>query len=362
VVLVTSKAEREMKIEGLEMGADDYVTKPFHPRELMARVRSLVKLRLVQEELAVRNKLLESTNEELRNAMEELREAGAQLVKSERLAAVGELAAGVAHEVNNPINYALNAIKTLQMYVEDVRKVVGRISALDLGDRTALDAHLAEIASLREEVEFDEIAETLGELGQIVTEGLERTSRLVSDLRDFAAPGDRGTSQVDVSRGLESTLQLMGHTLEGGGIEVRRHLEPELPAVTGDPRALNQVFLNLLKNAAEAFEGGRGVIDVRTFQQGGWILVEIQDDGPGVALEAADRLFEPFFSTKEAGRGSGLGLSITQRIVSEHGGRVEHVRPEEGGSCFRIHLPVAGTNEGTAAAEAAEAGGAARAT
>ena len=360
VVLVTSKAEREMKIEGLERGADDYVTKPFHPRELMARVRSLVKLRLMQEELGIRNALLESTNEELRSTMEELREAGAQLVKAERLAAVGELAAGVAHEVNNPVNFALNAMKTLQSYVGDVQEVTARVATLDLDDRDALDARLAEISALRSELEFDQVTDALAELGGIVSEGLERTSRLVGDLRDFAAPGDRGTCEVDVVRGLESTLQLMGHTLSNEGIEVRRTMDLDLPSVVGDARALNQVFLNLLKNAAEAFEGRRGVIDVRAFQQGGWILVEIQDDGPGVADDVAARVFEPFFTTKEAGRGSGLGLSITQRIVSEHGGRIELELPDEGGSCFRIHLPLAresGSEAPSAEAAGAEPGG-----
>jgi signal transduction histidine kinase len=359
VVLVTSKAEREMKIEGLELGADDYVTKPFHPRELMARVRSLVRLRQMQEELAIRNALLESTNEELRSTMEELREAGAQLVKAERLAAVGELAAGVAHEVNNPVNFALNAIKTLRSYVGDVREVTGRIASLDLQDRDALDARIGEINALREELGFDQVAEALAELGDIVAEGLERTSRLVGDLRDFAAPGERGRIEVDVGRGLGSTLQLMGHTLARDGIEVRTQIEPDLPPVVGDARALNQVFLNLLKNAAEAFEGQRGVIDVRAFQREGWIHVEIQDDGPGVAPEVAPRLFEPFFTTKEAGRGSGLGLSITQRIVDEHGGRVAFLRPEQGGSCFRIELPVAGSRPDPAGStDAQTAGGA----
>jgi signal transduction histidine kinase len=138
----------------------------------------------------------------------------------------------------------------------------------------------------------------------------------------------------------------MGHNLVTSGVEVRLDLEPELPPVLGDARAINQVFLNLLKNAAEAFEGHRGVIDVRAFRQEGWILLEIQDDGPGVAPEIAARLFEPFFTTKEAGRGSGLGLSITQRIVDEHGGRIEFVRPEQGGSCFRIRLPAAGARSG----------------
>jgi signal transduction histidine kinase len=340
VVLVTSKAEREMKIEGLELGADDYVTKPFHPRELLARVRSLVRLRRVQDELAVRNALLESTNEELQSTMEELREAGAQLVQAERLAAVGELAAGVAHEVNNPVNFALNAIKTLRMYVDDIGKVARQIAELDAAEPDRLPQRLQELDDLREQLQFDEAADALTELGGIVAEGLERTSRLVGDLRDFASPGDQGTAEVDVLRGLRSTLQLVSHSLSEAGVHASIELPDTLPPVEGDARALNQVFLNLLKNAAEAFERRGGEVHVRAVPEGGWILVEIRDDGPGVAAELRDRIFEPFFSTKEAGRGSGLGLSISRRIVSEHGGTLELECGPDGGSCFRVRLPI----------------------
>jgi signal transduction histidine kinase len=342
VVLVTSKAEHEMKIEGLEQGADDYVTKPFHPRELLARVRSLVRLRRLQEELGIRNALLESTNEELRSTMQELHEAGAQLVQAERLAAVGQLAAGVAHEVNNPVNFALNAMKTLRAYVADVRSVTERVAALDLTRGDVLESELADIAALRERLDFEQVGEALLELGEIVTEGLERTARLVGDLRDFATPGERRSSDVDVRRGLESTLQLMRPAMDQAGVEVRAEIAELLPAVEGDASALNQVFLNLLKNAAEAFEGGRGTIHVRAISEGSSVLVEIQDDGPGVAVELRARVFDPFFSTKAAGKGSGLGLSITRRIVKEHGGRIDLLSPESGGTCFRVRLPGSG--------------------
>jgi signal transduction histidine kinase len=339
VVLVTSKAEREMKVEGLELGADDYVTKPFHPRELLARVRSLVRLRRMQDELADRNALLEETNSELRSTMDELRNAGTQLVQAERLAAVGELAAGIAHEVNNPVNFALNAIRTLQTYVEDIQKVAHHVAELDARDPDRLGLQLDELDALRDHLQFDEAAEALGELGAIVAEGLERTSRLVGDLRDFAAPGDQRTADVDLARGLGSTLQLVSHKLAEANVDATLVVPEPLPAVEGDARALNQVFLNLIKNAAEAFEGGRGAIQVRAVQEGSSILVEIRDDGPGIAPELRGRVFEPFFSTKEAGQGSGLGLSISRRIVEEHGGSIELESEEGSGSCFRIRLP-----------------------
>jgi signal transduction histidine kinase len=355
VVLVTSKAEREMKIEGLEGGADDYVTKPFHPRELLARVRSLVRLHRLGEELAERNALLESTNEELQVAMQELKEAGAQLVHAERLAAVGELAAGVAHEINNPVNFAVNAVHTLCAQVEDVCRVVEAARAIDprrpdqFGDR--VEAFLA----LRAEVGFDELVGSLAELASIVTQGLDRTAALVGDLRDFAGPDGRRRAAIDVCRGLRSTLRLMGHGLAEAGIQVEIALPDALPAVEGEPRALNQVFLNLLRNAAEAIAGRRGTIHVTARAEEGSVLVEIRDDGPGLPPEVRERLFEPFVTSREAGGGTGLGLSICRRIVCEHGGEIAIGPGAEGGTVASVRLPTRRRAESAATREGADA-------
>jgi len=347
VVLVTSKAEREMKIEGLELGADDYVTKPFHPRELLARVRSLVKLRRLQEELAIRNASLKSTNEELRVAMQDLREAGVQLVQSERLAAVGELAAGIAHEVNNPVNFAMNSLRTLRGYVSDIQDVTETVAAIDLRNTDALDARLRELEKLKERLHFKDAASELAELIDIAAEGLDRTHRLVSDLRDFAAPGDSKVANVDLVRGLRTTAQLVGHHLREANVELRMELPDRLPAISGDPRALNQVFLNLFKNATEALEGRGGSISVSARYEEGSVVVQIQDNGPGIARELLPRVFEPFYSTKEAGRGTGLGLSISRRIIAEHNGSID-VRSIDGeGATFIIRLPVQGESRET---------------
>jgi two-component system, NtrC family, sensor kinase len=339
-VLVTSKAEREMKIQGLEYGADDYVTKPFHPRELLARVRSLVRLRQVQQELGVRNALLESTNEELLATNEELKQASAQLVHAERLAAVGELAAGVAHEINNPVNFAMNAARTLRAVVDDVRAVAAQVSAIDPGDTDALRRQIEALETLRERLGFDQSAAALAELTDIVTEGLERTAGLVGDLRDFAAPGSREWGPVDLARGLRTTLRLIGHTMMSAGVEVHAEVPEGLPQIRGDARALNQVFLNLLKNAAESHEQSEyGSVWLTARAEEGAVLVEIRDDGPGIAPEVRERLFEPFVSTK-VGRGSGLGLSISRRIMEEHGGRLELESAEGQGTRVVMRFPL----------------------
>jgi len=342
VMLVTSKAEREMKIEGLELGADDYVTKPFHPRELMARVRSLVRVRELQEEVAEQNASLVQSNGELATALKELQEAEVQLVQAERLAAVGELSAGVAHEVNNPLNFARNSLATLRTYVQDIRQVAEQVARLDAVDAGVLAQQVRDLEGKKGELHFDEMADDLTELISIVTEGLDRTARLVAELRDFAAPHRGELAPVDVVSSLSSTLDLMGYRLR----EVGAQLEWVPPRgdlrVSGDAAALNQVFLNLLKNAADAFEGNGGAIQVTAVREGREVVVRIQDDGPGMTAEVRERLFEPFFTTKQAGAGTGLGLSMSKRIVEQHGGRIE-VDSEPGrGAQVTLRLPAEG--------------------
>jgi signal transduction histidine kinase len=341
---VTSKAEREMKIEGLELGADDYVTKPFHPRELVARVGSLVRLARLQGQLAERNSTLESTNLELERAMAELKEAEVQIVQAERLTAVGELAAGVAHEVNNPLNFARNSLSALRTYVDDIRAVAQAVAELDPKDTEKLPQQLEELDRRKAELGFDDAAEELAELVAITTEGLDRTQRLVADLRDFAAPRAGSESIADVRAGLESTLSLLKHAAHEARVEVQTEFPAGLPRVQGNAQALNQVFLNLLKNAFEAFDGAGGVVHVRLKEAGDSVLVEFEDNGPGIDPAIRDRLFEPFVTSKAAGKGTGLGLSISQRIVREHGGDISVDSEADRGTCFTVRLCAEGTD------------------
>ena len=349
VMLVTSKAERHMKIEGLELGAEDYVTKPFHPRELLARVRSLVRVRQLQSEVAQQNRNLEQGNRELERTLKELKEAEVQLVQAERLAAVGELAAGVAHEVNNPLNFARNSLTTLRAYVADLQEVVQRVAELDPDDPRQLGRQLRELEHKKQELGYGDLVTGLSELVAIVTEGLDRTARLVGDLRDFASPHGDVRKKVDLVAGLSSTIRLMGPALRQCGAEVEwaflpGGIDPEDGSpprveVIGDAAALNQVFLNLLKNAAQAIEGGKGSkIQVAVAWEGAEAVVRIRDEGVGMSPQTRARLFEPFFSTKPAGVGTGLGLSMCRRIVSQHGGHIEVESEEGAGTCVTVRL------------------------
>jgi len=339
VILVTSKAEREMKIEGLEGGADDYVTKPFHPRELLARVRSFVRLRQLQRDLESRNDALESMNVELGRAMDELKQAEVQIVQADRLAAVGELAAGVAHEVNNPVNFALNAVRALGDGVAEVSRTAQALSELDVGEPEKLARQLAQLRDRNGELVPAETSAELRELVEIISEGLTRTERLVSNLGDLAGHGRGDRTGVDLRRGIESTLTLLGHQLQRQGIRVETDL-PEALVVHGDPGALNQVLLNLLKNSAEATGGRQGLVRIWGRREDGYARLQISDDGPGVPDEVRSRLFEPFFTTKEAGRGSGLGLAICQGIIAEHRGTIMLSSPPGEGAVFTVRLPL----------------------
>jgi signal transduction histidine kinase len=334
VMLVTSKAEREMKIHGLELGADDYVTKPFHPRELLARARALVRLRGLQVELAEQNAALEK-------ALDHLRQTEVALVSAERLAAVGELAAGVAHEVNNPVNFALNSLRMLKDSVKRVNEFATQVAALEWRDAAKLAASAHRLEELESEIGLAETAATLDELVGIVIEGLDRTGRLVRDLRDFGGPGARDRVALDLRAAIDGTLALMKPLLGERRVRIERNYAADLPAVTADPGAIKQVLLNLLKNAADALEksGGNVRISAEASHEGREVVVVVADDGPGIAPELLARVFDPFVTTKAAGRGSGLGLSICRRIAEAHHGTLEVSAAPTGGAVFTLRLP-----------------------
>ena len=182
----------------------------------------------------------------------------------------------------------------------------------------------------------------LVELSDIISTGLERTNKLVADLRDFAAPGRAGEPvDVDLGETIRSTLSLLQHDLNQAEIKVSAAIPDSPPLVKGDPGALNQIVLNLVKNAADASSGSDARIEVSIREEKGWVFVDVADNGEGIRTDVMDRLFEPFYTTKDAGAGTGLGLAMCQNIAKAHGGTIE-VRSELGnGSTFTLCLPVA---------------------
>lgn len=281
---------------------------------------------------------------ELKRINEKLAEAQNQLLQSEKMASIGQLAAGVAHEINNPIGFVSSNLVTLRGYVEDLLSLVDAYRKLenDPGDPDVI----AEVRSQREAADLDYLREDIPSLLRETLDGVQRVRQIVKDLKDFSHVDGGEWQEADLHAGLDSTLNVVWNELKYKAQVVKKY--GELPLVPCIPPQLNQVFMNLLVNAAHAIPE-RGTITIRTGCEGDWVWVEVGDTGKGIAPENLNRIFEPFFTTKPVGKGTGLGLSVSYGIVKKHGGRIE-VQSELGqGAAFRVWLPLAHQVEPTAA-------------
>ena len=279
--------------------------------------------------------------EDLKALHEALQRTQEQLVQSEKMASIGQLAAGVAHEINNPIGYLNSNLGTLGQYVGDILGVVATYEAAmpAIADPARREA----IEQAKRETEFGFLLEDMPKLLAESQEGIQRVRKIVQDLKDFAHAGDNEDWQwVDVRHSLARTLNIVHNELKYKA-EVRQAYE-EIPEIRCLPGQINQVFMNLLVNAAQAIDQ-RGEVGVRAWVEGEEVCVEVTDTGCGMPPEVVRRIFEPFFTTKPAGKGTGLGLSISYGIVKRHGGHIE-VDSEVGrGTTFRVVLPVIGPSE-----------------
>lgn len=259
-----------------------------------------------------------------------------QLLQSEKLASIGQLAAGVAHEINNPIGYVHSNLGSLQEYVGNL------FALIDVYERAirAPDPHAmrSEIDATRERLDVDFISRDLPQLLTESRQGIERVTGIVRDLRDFSrSDREHAWRLADLHAGLDSTINIVWNELR-----YKATLEKQygtLPMVECLQSELNQVFMNLLLNAGQAIDG-EGVITVRTGHDPGQVWVEIGDTGSGIPPEVLQRIFDPFFTTKAVGKGTGLGLSISYGIVAKHHGRIDVDSSPQTGSRFRVILPV----------------------
>lgn len=259
--------------------------------------------------------------------IEKLESAQNQLMQSEKLAAIGQLAAGVAHEINNPIGFVTSNFGALKTYTGGLLDIV---DAYERGDA-------ADIEQVRRAADLDFLREDLPVLIKESQEGLGRVTKIVQDLKDYSRVDDVGRQLADLNACMESTLNVVWNELKYKA-EVVRELG-DIPQVDCVPAQLNQVFTNLLVNAAQAIPE-RGKIFVRSRLDGDTVCIEVEDTGVGMTEDVSRRIFEPFFTTKPVGKGTGLGLSISYDIVvKKHGGRLEVASELGKGSCFRIYLP-----------------------
>ena len=279
------------------------------------------------------NATLETEKSLQADLIRKLGEAQSQLLQSEKMASIGVLAAGVAHEINNPIGFVNSNLGTLQRYTTDMLRL---IDAYEQREPGLTPAERQELGKIKQEIDAAYLREDVGSLLAESLDGLERVKRIVRDLKDFSHVDSGGHQQANLETGLDSTLNVVWNELKYKTEVIKEYAG--IPAIDCFPSQLNQVFMNLIVNAAHAIEE-RGKITVRTGFDDDVVWVEVEDTGKGIREENLGRIFEPFFTTKPVGQGTGLGLSLSYGIVKKHGGQFE-VRSEVGtGTVFKVVLP-----------------------
>jgi signal transduction histidine kinase len=279
---------------------------------------------------------LTERNQQLADTCEQLKSTQSQLLQQEKMASIGQLAAGVAHEINNPMGFITSNIGALGKYTDRFNSFVAAVDEeLAASDVTPELRERLLVCKKRLKVDF--MLEDIPNLLAETLNGAERVKKIVQDLKEFSRVDAAEYAVVDLNQCLESTIHIFGNTLSSKAQLTTEF--GEIPAITCLPQQLNQVFMNLLQNADQAI-AGEGVIRVRTRCEGDNVFVEISDDGCGIAPEHLERIFEPFFTTRAVGKGTGLGLSISYDIIHKHLGEITVDSTVGKGTTFTVMLPV----------------------
>lgn len=284
---------------------------------------------------------------ELTKINTELKQVQAQLLQSEKMASIGSMAAGVAHEINNPIGYVFSNLGTLERYVADLLAILDDYA--DLETQCPADSPaLIHVAQHKQQMDLAFLREDIASLMSESKEGIARVKKIVQDLKEFShkSSDEEDWQVVDLHKGLESTINIVWNELKYK-CELQRNYGA-LPEIECLPSQLNQVLMNLLVNAGQAIET-KGVITVGTRVEGEFACISVSDTGKGIAPENVQRIFDPFFTTKAVGEGTGLGLSLSYGIVQKHNGRIEVESTLGKGTTFHIWIPLQRTSQAQAA-------------
>jgi two-component system, NtrC family, sensor kinase len=288
-------------------------------------------------EIRTAQEQLQARFEEVRAINTQLEEAQNQLLQQDKMASIGQLAAGVAHEINNPVGFVSSNLNTMRQYVDGLLSLSSayEVALASPGDPVATKA----LKEQRDAVEIDYLREDLPILLDECADGLGRVKKIVQDLKDFSRVDQANWQEADLNVGLESTLNVVRHEVKYKA-EVEKNLAP-LPPVVCLAAQLNQVFMNLIVNATHAIPE-RGTITLSSGTQDNWAWVQVDDTGCGMSEDVKRRIFEPFYTTKDVGKGTGLGLSLSFSIVQKHGGVIRVKSVPGQGSAFRVWLPIGG--------------------
>lgn len=362
VIFMTALSDTPDKVKGLTIGAVDYITKPFQHQEVLARINIHLQMRNLTKQLQEQNVLLQqltseleervsSRTAELRESLKKLQQAQIQLVQSEKMSSLGELVAGVAHEINNPVSFIAGNVSLASEYTENI------LEHLRLYQQIFTEPG-AEIKQHAEDIELDYLLEDLPKMVASMEVGVDRIRQISVSLRSFSRMDNTSKTRVNIHEGLDSTLMILQHRIKANDhrpdIEVIKEYG-DLPLVNCYPSPLNQVFMNLLANAIDALDeenlkSGRSYEEIKqnpnrliiktSVTKGGGVEIKIADNGPGIPAEMQSRIFEPFVTTKPVGKGTGLGLSICHDIIIEkHGGSLLCNSKLGEGTEFAIAIP-----------------------
>jgi two-component system, NtrC family, sensor kinase len=342
IVMITALIDRSSRLEGLNAGVEEFLTKPVDRAELWLRVRNLLRLKtlgdalrdhssLLEQQVRARTASLEKSNEQLREQIRQREAAQHELRLAQKLEAVGHLAAGIAHEINTPVQYVGDSVQFLKSAFADMLDIVKTSDATLYSMDTDLDFLRVEVPAAIERV----------------IEGLQRVTSIVHAMKEFAHSGGPGKQAADLNRALKATLQIArAEYRHVATIDLRCGDIPEVLCNVGE---LSQAFLNLIVNAAHALaDSGRnsasGWIKICTTFVDNSVELTFEDNGCGIPEDLVAKIYDPFFTTKEIGRGSGQGLAITRTIVvDKHGGSIGVVSSPSIGTCFTLRLPVSST-------------------
>lgn len=348
ILFISAADSLDDKVKGFEVGGVDYIVKPFQAEEVLARVGVHSSVWRLHRELEAQNARLSKMNAELESTYAEMARAHQQIIRQEKMASVGQLAAGIAHEINNPLGFVISNIAVFQMYAEKFGKLYRLIqryraaqgvpaSESERVEAECLDQFLAEN-------DFGYYTEDLKDVIGDTDDGLQRISRIVKSLCRFAQVDvNREGDAYDLNEEIANVRDLVGEDVEAVA-DIQLELGT-LPELHGDPGEICQMILHLLVNARDAIRrtesSARGVVCIRTWEDDGFAKVSIRDSGGGIPPEHVGRIFDPFYTSDPVGKGIGLGLSICYDVVvNRHSGKIEVFSNPGGGTEFIVSLPI----------------------
>ena len=332
IIFLTALNNDEDEAKGLELGAADYISKPFNPAIVSQRVKTHLELKRHQNNL--QNLVIEKT-QELTEAYKDLKLVHDQMLQQEKMASIGQLAAGVAHEINNPAGFIGSNLNSLQKYAGKLNKGIAVMEQII--EKVDDPAIVVQLKEMKRTLKFNFIQEDIDDLITESKDGIDRIAQIVRNLKSFSRAEDDTLQPTDLHECLEGSLNIAWNEIKYKATVEKNY--QELPLINCLSQQLSQVFVNLLVNAAQAIED-QGVITVSTHQEKDWAVVEIGDSGSGISTENLERIFDAFYTTKDVGKGTGLGLSICHDILQKHEGVITVASEIGKGTCFSVKLPI----------------------